>query len=181
MERTQQRRCLFFLDPTRQVFSFFFSYGRRARRTKVFYLLSLFPALIAAVIKISQFFVEDFQWSGMRIFSDMAVVFYLQFFMLILALFFGTSVCSEEVEGKTLTYLTTRPIPKSSVIIGKYAAYSTLAVLMTVTGMAVSYFILNLDNLLNLSHFSVLFQDMGVMILGVVWDIAFFWVIGNRI
>jgi ABC-2 type transport system permease protein len=179
MEMTQQRRLSFFLESSARIFSFFFFYGKKARRTKVFYSISLFPGLMAAVIKIGQLFSSESMPSGIEIFSNMILVFYLQFFVLILALFFGTSVCSEEVEGKTLTYLTTRPIPKSAIIIGKYAAYCALGSLMTVIGMAVSFLILNFENMLDLSLYPILFKDMGVMVIGVACYMGFFTFIGT--
>ena len=179
MKPAPHARLTFFFDAVKRIFSFFYFYGKRARRTKVFYMISLFPGLMAAVIKLAQVFSSEFSPSGMLIFSNMIMVFYLQFFVLILALFFGTSVCSEEVEGKTLTYLTTRPIPKSAIILGKYAAYCTLAVLMTILGMAVSFFILNFEKLLDLSLYPILLKDMGVIILGIVGYTAFFTFIGT--
>ena len=81
---------------------------------------------MALVIKFVQIFSERSSISGIYIFSNMIMVLYLQFLILIMALFFGTSVCSEEVEWKTLTYLTTRPVSKSAIILGKYAAYTLL-------------------------------------------------------
>jgi len=112
----------FYVKSCRQVFSFFFLQGKRARKTKVFYLISFLPVIISLVIKFAQIFTEDSSIEGIYIFTNIIMSFYLHFLILILALFFGTSVCSEELEGKTLTYLSTRPIPKVSIILGKYAA-----------------------------------------------------------
>jgi ABC-type transport system involved in multi-copper enzyme maturation permease subunit len=39
------------------------------------------------------------------------------------ALFFATSLVADEVEGRTLTYLITRPLTRPSVFVGKFAAY----------------------------------------------------------
>ena len=60
----------------------------------------------------------------MSVFQDILMVYDLQFLIVILTLFYGTSVCSEEIEGKTLPYLTTRPLTKAGIILGKYAAYT---------------------------------------------------------
>lgn len=166
-------------DSAKRIFLFFLSYGKKAKRTKVFYSISLFPALMAAVVKVFQLFSPDPVPGGMLIFSNWIMVFYLQFFILIISLFFGTSVCSEEVEGKTLTYLTTRPIPKSAIIVGKYAAYFTLAASMTVVGMAVSFMILNFDRFYDLSLYPILLKNMGVMVIGVACYTALFTFIGT--
>ncbi len=162
-----------------RIFSFFFSHQKKTRRTKVFYLISLFPVFLAVVIKSSQIFSVGPSMSGIQIFSNMIMTFYLQFLILILSLFFGTSICSEEIENKTLTYLTTRPIPKSAIILGKYAAYSLLVILMVVIGLVASFFILNIEKLLDFSIYSILLKDLGVLSLGVICYMALFTLIGT--
>ena len=132
MHRSEPRGLKEFWQTLRNVFSFFFSLGKNSKKTKVFYLVSLMPLIMVVVIKIIQTFHEHTSVEGIYVFSNIIMAFYLQFLILILALFFGTSVCSEELEGKTLTYLTTRPISKTSIILGKYAAYTVLIILMTV-------------------------------------------------
>ena len=167
------------LKSAGRIFSFFFSYGIKTRKTKVFYLLSLFPVLFAVVIKSSQIFSVGPSLTGIQIFSNMIMTFYLQFLILILSLFFGTSVCSEEIENKTLTYLTTRPIPKSAIILGKYAAYCLMAVLMVMIGLVASFFILNFEKLLDFSIYSILFKNLGVLSLGVICYLALFTLMGT--
>jgi len=169
----------FFLNSTRNIFIFFFSLVKRARKTKIFYLISFLPVLMSIIIKFTQIFYERSFIEGIYIFSNMIMVFYLQFLILILALFFGTSVCSEELEGKTLTYLTTRPVPKSSIILGKYAAYTSLALLMTVIGVVFSFLILNVNDLLDFSIYKILFRDVAVLCLGIICYTSFFTFIGT--
>jgi len=169
----------FILSSVKKIFSVFFSYGKRARKTKAFYIISSLPVLIALVIKCVQFFSVKIDIEGAYIFSNMIMSFYLQFLILILALFFGTSVCSEELEGKTLTYLTSRPIPKSAIILGKYAAYTLLTVIMTSIGVVLAFFILNLNNLFNLSIYKILLRDISVLSLGLICYTAFFAFVGT--
>ncbi len=179
MNPDERGKLRFFLNSIRYVFTFFFSLGKRARKTKVFYLISFLPVLMSMVIKFTQIFYDRQFIEGIYIFSNMIMTFYLQFLILILALFFGTSVCSEELEGKTLTYLTTRPVPKSSIILGKYAAYTSLTILMTVTGVVFSFLILNVNDLLNLSIYKILFRDTAVLCLGIICYTSFFTFIGT--
>ena len=52
--------------------------------------------------------------------------------------FYGTSLISDEVEDRTITYLFTRPVPRGAIIIGKYLAYlacTALVVLPSVTAV----------------------------------------------
>ncbi|MHC4473643.1 MAG: ABC transporter permease [Planctomycetota bacterium] len=47
---------------------------------------------------------------------------YLQFLVPLVGLLFGTGILLDEVGGGTLPYLFTRPVPRLSIILGKYAA-----------------------------------------------------------
>jgi ABC-2 type transport system permease protein len=170
-----------FLSSFGNVFSFFFLLGRKAKRTKVFYLLSFIPVIMALLVRFGQIFSMRSHLSGIYVFSNIIMTFYLQFIILILALFFGTSVCSEELEGRTLPYLSTRPISKTSFILGKYAAYTLLIVLMTVVGVFLCFFILNFSQLGDLSLYKILFRDTAVLVLGLICYTSFFTFIGTFI
>jgi ABC-type transport system involved in multi-copper enzyme maturation permease subunit len=142
-------------------------------------VISFLPVIIAFIIKFAQIITDERHMSGIYIFTNIIMAFYLQFLILILALFFGTSVCSEELEGKTLTYLTTRPLPKMAIILGKYAAYTVLTIAMTLIGVVVCFIILNLNDLFDFSLYKLLFKYMLVLSLGLICYTAFFTFIGT--
>jgi ABC-type transport system involved in multi-copper enzyme maturation permease subunit len=179
MSHKEEGNLKLYLDSFRNVFTFFFFLGKKARKTRVFYLLSFLPVIMALVIQFIKIFTENVDVEGIYIFSNMILTFYLQFLILILALFFGTSVCSDELEGKTLTYLTTRPIPKPSLLLGKYAAYTLLVIMMTVVGIVLSFFVLNVNKLLDFSLYKILLRDVTVLSLGIICYTAFFTFIGT--
>lgn len=179
MNQKETGKLSFFLNSVKNIYSIFLSMGRRAKRTRIFFLFSFLPVVIAFIIKFNQIFSGRGRIQGIYIFSNLIVVFYLQFLILILALFFGTSVASEETEGQTLTYLTTRPIPKSAIILGKYSAYTTLVILMMSVGVLLSFLILNVNNLGNFSLYKILLRDVIVLALGIVCYTAFFTFIGT--
>lgn len=167
-----------YLESIKRIFRMYLAIGIKARRAKIFYFISLIPILLAALIKVS-LFLSGRDITGIYIFSNIIMAFYLQFLILILALFFGTSICSEELEGKTLTYLTTRPIPKSAVILGKFAAYYLMTVLMTTLGILIAFLILNVDSLGDIALYGILFKDMAVLSLGLFCYMAFFTLMGT--
>ncbi len=169
----------FFLISLKDVYAFFFSMGKKSKKLKLFFLISIIPVVIALIIKIHQFFSDRTPIQGIYIFNNMTVVMYLQFLILLLALFYGTSVCSEEVEGKTLTYITTRPVAKSAILIGKYAAYTSLIIILMAIGVTLSFFILNLNDLLDFSLYKILLRDIIVLSLGLVCYTSFFTFIGT--
>ena len=109
-----------YLEAVRRVFAVFWKLGRKSRRTKVFFLFSQLPMAVALVLRINAAAPAPY------LFANVIMFFYLQIIILVLALFYGTSVCSEQVEGRTLPYLTTRPLPRSANVLGKAAAYIAL-------------------------------------------------------
>jgi len=168
-----------FFRSAGEVFTVFFPMGLRAKKTRVFYVLSALPVVIACLIKIVPLFSDMDKIDGMYAFTNIIMVFYFQFLILIGALFFGTSVCSDELEGKTLTYLTTRPVFKSAVLVGKYVSYVLVLIGMTGAGVVLSFLILNTDNLLELNYYGMLLKDLGVLCLGLVCYTALFTMIGT--
>ena len=177
-QRTQKKRSLFF-DSIRHIFSVFFKQAKKSRKTKVLFLLSVLPVLMASTIQFIYLFNARGSFSGIYVFSNMIMTSYLQFLVPILALFYGTSVCSDELEGKTLTYLTSRPVPKSSIVLGKYAALTLLTIMMTCTGVVLSFLILNIDRLSDLSLYKILLRDAVVLSLGLICYAALFTFVGT--
>ncbi len=162
-----------------RVFSVFFALGRKARRTRIFFALSFLPVAVALVIKFSQFYSSEHHLEGGYAFANIIMLFYLQLIILILALFYGTSVCSEDVEGKTLAYLITRPVPRTAIVLGKYAAYTLLNVGMVALGLVFAFVALNFDNLGDLSLDLLLLRYFAVLTLGLVAYTAFFTFLGG--
>ena len=96
------------------------------------------------------------------------------------ALFYATSLVADEVEGRTLTYLVTRPITRASIFAGKFAAY-----LATTLTLALPAAVLTFFGLLGAHGWSAigpsvgdLFLDLGVMALALVAYGAFFALLG---
>jgi ABC-type transport system involved in multi-copper enzyme maturation permease subunit len=179
MSPTESGKIAFFVKSTKDVFSFFFALAKKSRRTKIFFVLSFLPVFMALVVKFSQIFQLSRDIEGLYIFNNMIIAFYLQFLILILALFYGSSVTSEELEGKTLTYLTTRPVSKSAIIVGKYLAYTVMIIFMVTLGVVFSFLVLNLNDLLDVGLYRVLFRDVAVLALGLMCYTAFFTFIGT--
>ena len=156
-----------------RAFSFFLFLAKRSRRTRVFFLFSFLPVLMSLVFKLD-WAARGVSSMGMAAFNSIILLFELQFLILLLALFYGTSIASEDIEGKTLSYITTRPVSKSAVVVGKYLAYSLITIVMAGTGTALSFFILNAERLLQPSLYTELFRALAVLSLGLITYGAFF-------
>ncbi len=166
---------LAFRTSAREVLSFFIMLGRKSGKARAFAALGLFPVILAVVVRVvSHGGAED----GMSVFNDILMVFFLQFYIVILSLFFGTSIVAEEIEGRTLPYLVTRPLTKPGIIVGKYAAYVLLMFVMVAVNLALSYFIMNGNRLGQASLYLTFLQYAGVLGLGLLAYTAFFAFLG---
>ncbi len=58
------------------------------------------------------------------------------------ALFYATSLVADEVEGRTLTYLITRPLTRSSIFVGKFAAYLATTLSLALPACVLTFFLL---------------------------------------
>ena len=166
-------------NALRSVFSFFFFIGRKARKTRVFFFISGLPVLVALVIRASRLFASGAPVDGPSLFSNVIMAFDLQFLILVLALFYGTSIVSEELEGKTLTYLTTRPADKTSIVLGKYAAYGLFLLIMLTASVVLSFVVLNIERLADPDAWTAMLGGLGVLALGLLAYLAFFTLVGT--
>jgi ABC-type transport system involved in multi-copper enzyme maturation permease subunit len=160
------------------IYAFFFTQERKARRMKIFLFLSLIPVIILLLAKIGEIGNPDGYIRAARIFSQMLLVIYIKLLIPILALLYGSIIINEEVDQKTLVFLTTSPIPKPAVLLGKYAAYATLTSIILGIGLFLSLVIVNVNHLGRLTHVNVFFNFLGVGVLALVAYMAFFSFLG---
>ncbi len=169
-----------FAASTGRVFSLFFARGRKARRTKVLFAFSFLPVVVSLMLRFHHVLSESRSFDGAYYFSNIIMVFYLNLIVLILALFYGTSVCSEEVEGRTLSYLLTRPLPRPTIVLGKSLAAVLLIAEMVGVSLLFSFLALNFGHLSPVAC-SRLLKYGGVLFLGVLSYSAFFVFLGSAL
>ncbi len=105
-----------------------------------------------------------------QVFGTLMATAVMRFLVVFVTLFYGTALIAEEVEGKTLTYLFMRPIPKPTILLGKYLALLwTSAILVLPTVMA-SYFILYIGRDMSafFQELAVLGRDLGILFLAIL-------------
>ena len=116
-----------------------------SRRTIFMGLIVGVPVLIALVLRLLFSLgapsprVNGTEMAGSAIFGLMIWIFYLRFIVPVLGVFYGTSLIADEVEDRTITYLFTRPIPRGSVLLGKYFAYLACTVLVVLPSVIIVY------------------------------------------
>lgn len=96
-----------------------------ARKTRALAVVQMLPVLAALVYVVFE------SVDGLTMFNGITERVTLTFLVPLAAIFFGGPAIVEEVEGRTLTYLTLRPIPKASIMLGKVIAGSIVACTLT--------------------------------------------------
>ena len=96
------------------------------------------------------------------------------------ALFYASALVAEEVEGKTLTYLLTRPVHRASILLGKFAAYLVTALVFVWPVTVLTFFLFATSRGVGYleARAFVLFQDLGVIAIALVAYGAAFTLLG---
>ena len=72
----------------------------------------------------------------------LVAVYWIRFVVPLVALFYATALVADEVEGRTLTYLVSRPITRDAIFVGKFAAYLVTTLCLTLPACVVTFFLL---------------------------------------
>lgn len=118
-------------------FSQALSHMTRGKQPLVLTVVSIVPALLP----LGAYFIWNY-WpdqTDTSMFTRVANGVYLQTLAPLIALFFGCSLVSEDVETQTITHILTRPVPRSAWVLGKYLAFNLAAFLSLGLGLTVFY------------------------------------------
>ena len=144
-------------------------------------VISLFVLGIAVLSRL----ILNYRWitapySPAQVFGILMSAAVIHFIVVYITLFYGTALISDEVEGKTLTYLFVRPIAKPAIMFGKYLALIWIGALLVVPTIVFSYFILYIRSDMRpfLEDIAVLGKDIGIVFLALLAYGAFFSLLG---
>jgi ABC-type transport system involved in multi-copper enzyme maturation permease subunit len=159
-----------------------------SRRSVFLGLLLGGPVVLAVVLRIvdtlhaSGFRVNGAAVNGGTVFGMMIWLLFIRFIVPVLGVFYGTSLIADEVEDKTITYLFTRPIPRSAVLLGKYIAYLVCTVLLVLPSvMLVFFLIVPTAGGSVAAAFPGLAADLGMLVVGLASYGAVFALVGTRL
>ena len=119
-----------------------------SRRTIFMAIVVGSPVILALVARIIQATgIAPLRVNGVRVdaagmFGMMIWILFLRFIVPVLGVFYGTSLVADEVEDKTITYLFTRPVRRSAILVGKYIAYLVCTTLVVLPGVMLVYFLI---------------------------------------
>jgi len=120
--------------------------------------------------------------AGPTIFGMMIWLLYIRFIVPVLGVFYGTALIADEVDDKTITYLFTRPIPRSAVLLGKYFAYLACTALLTAPSVVIVFFlVVPIAGGSIGAGFPSLVKDLGMLVVGLAAYGAVFALVGTRL
>ena len=159
-----------------------------SRRSVFLGLLLGGPVFLAVALRIvatlyaSGFQINGAKAAGASIFGLMIWLLYIRFIVPVLGVFYGTALIADEVEDKTITYLFTRPIPRSAVLLGKYLAYLMCTVLIVLPSVMLVFFLVVPTGGSSIAEvFPSLVADLGMLAIGLAAYGAVFALVGTRI
>lgn len=157
-----------------------------SRRTIFMGLVVGLPVLLAGVVRLfelagsSGLRVNNMAVDGPAIFGLMIWAFFLKFSVPVLGVFYGTSLIADEVEDKTITYLFTRPISRSAVLVGKFLAYVACTVFVVLPSIVLVWvLVIPMGGSLG-GNFLDLVKDLAIVAVGLAVYGALFAYIGAR-
>jgi ABC-type transport system involved in multi-copper enzyme maturation permease subunit len=153
-----------------------------SKKTIFVALISLFVLGLAVLGRL----ILNYDWvnapfTSTQVFGTLMSTAVIHFLVVFVTLFYGTALISEEYEGKTLTYLFVRPIPKPSIMMGKYLALIWISVMLVLPTVVLSYLILYVgsDMTLFFAQMGTLAKDMGIIFLALLAYGSFFSLLGT--
>jgi ABC-type transport system involved in multi-copper enzyme maturation permease subunit len=155
-----------------------------SRRTVFMGLIVGLPVLLSVVVRllfeagVPTIRVGHGAAGGPVVFGMMIWIFFVRLAVPVLGVFYGTSLIADEVDDKTITYLFTRPIPRSAVLFGKYLAYLACTVFVILPAVLICWLlVVPMGGSLG-PNFLDLLKDLGVLALGLVVYGALFALVG---
>jgi ABC-2 type transport system permease protein len=183
--RPAMRRASF-LNAVGRVFDLSLSEMLWSRRTVFMVIVLGAPVFLALVSRIvdtwwrAPFSVNGERVGGAAMFGLLIWWVYLRFVVPVLGVFYGTALIADEVEDKTITYLFTRPVPRSSVLFGKYVAYLVCTTLVVLPSVTLVFFLLVPFREVG-ANFVAFVTDLGLLAFGLAVYGALFALVGTTL
>jgi ABC-2 type transport system permease protein len=176
-----ESRPLPFARAARAVFDLSLEGMVWSRRTLLMGILLGLPVLVAGVYRVvlaTQ--PRAHLLPPADLYALIVAIYWIRNVLPLAALFFATALVADEVEGRTLTYLLTRPLTRPSIFAGKFAAYLVTTLSLALPSAVLTFFVLLSARGWDAVGPAVgdLFRDLGVVALALVAYGAFFALLG---
>jgi ABC-2 type transport system permease protein len=173
-------RPLPFAPAARAVFDLSLDGMVFSRRSLLMALLVAAPVLFAILYRVLSATHDQPPLGPSDLYALMVAIYWIRNVLPLAALFYATSLIADEVEGRTLTYLLTRPLTRYAIFAGKFAAYLATTFTLALPAAVLTFFILmTAPDAPALGPAAAdLLRDLGVMLLALVAYGAAFGLLG---
>ncbi len=173
-------RPLPFRDAARAIFSLSLEGMVWTRRSLLMALLVALPVAFSLLYRLVLAAKALQPLPPAELYGQIVAVYWIRNVLPLAALFYATALVADEVEGRTLTYLLTRPLTRVAIFAGKFAAYLATTLLLALPACVLSFFLLLSASGGEALSAAVpdLFRDLAVVALTLVVYGAFFALVG---
>jgi ABC-2 type transport system permease protein len=169
-----------FLRSAKAVFDLALEGMLWSRRSVAVLVLLLLPVLFGVLYRVALATRISTRIAAADLYGVVVGFFYVSQALPLVALFYASSLIADEVEAKTITYLLTRPIRRSAILCGKFAAYCATTCSLALPALVVTFFLLMTQR--GRQGVSAgapdLVRDLGVMVLALLAYGALFTLMG---
>lgn len=109
------------------------------RRSLLMVALLGLPALFALLYRFALAAELPPSLAPVDLYGSIVALYYVRNAVPLAALFYASALVADEVEGKTITYLLTRPVTRASILAGKFAAYVATSLSLTLPALVVCF------------------------------------------
>jgi ABC-type transport system involved in multi-copper enzyme maturation permease subunit len=113
-----------------------------SRRSLLMALLLGLPVLFGVLYRVVLAAKLPAKVTGFDLYGVIVAFYYVRNVLPLAALFYATALVADEVEGKTITFLLTRPLRRASILIGKFAAYVATTLSLSLPATVATFFLL---------------------------------------
>lgn len=151
-----------------------------SRRSLLMALLLGLPVLFGVLYRVVLAAKLPPKVTAFDLYGVIVAFYYVRNVLPLAALFYATSLVADEVEGKTITFLLTRPLRRASILIGKFAAYAATTLCLSLPSTVATFFLLaTAQGFEGLgARVPDLFRDLGTVALALLAYGALFTLLG---
>jgi len=176
----RQARPLPIVQATRAVFDLSLEGMLISRRSAFMAALLGLPIAFAILYRVQVAGDATPHLSGFDFYGLIVSLYYVRNAIPFTALFYASALVGDEVEGRTITFLLTRPVPRAAILLGKFAAYVATGLALCLPSVVVTFLLLasagGLDRVGPLV--GELARDLGVIALALLAYGALFTLLG---
>lgn len=165
------------------LFTFFLKNNVYSKRTIWLGLVSFVPVFFSVLILILKPLISDNGASVFSYFPQMAVFLFIHFLLPVMSIFIGTAVIGDEIDGRTLTYLITKPIPRHLIVIVKLLSGIAVTSIAIMLSLGLTYSVMMIDDGFSswVQNIDLFFGTAGILFLGLLTYLPLFSFLGGML